>query len=106
MHAMSEEGKKRMEAVLTAFEADVFDAKKVDLLGSPGKTPHEGLEKDTKFLSQLLPILTPEQREKLAAQREHSGMHRHGEGRSGRGGEPGGGPAGDLGAGGPAKTAD
>jgi Spy/CpxP family protein refolding chaperone len=100
MHAMGEEGKKRMEAILTAFEGNNFDAavKKLDLTGAPGKTPHEGLEKDTSFLSQLLPILTPEQREKLAVQRERSGPRRRPEGHPGpgqwHGPPPGGGPNG------------
>jgi Spy/CpxP family protein refolding chaperone len=95
MRGLRDEGKKRMGAVLSAFEGDGFDAKKLDLAGVPGKTPHEGLEKDTTFLSQILPILTPEQREKLAAQREHGGMRRHPEGEEGRGaGGPGRDPSG------------
>jgi Spy/CpxP family protein refolding chaperone len=77
MHEMRDEGKKRLDAVLTAFEGSTLDAKKLVLSGVPGKTAHEGLEKDTTFVSQLLPILTPEQREKLAAQREHSSMRHH-----------------------------
>ncbi len=84
MHVQREEGKKRMDGVLTAFEGDHFDPAKVDLGGLPGKTAHEGLEKDTTFLSQLLPVLTPEQREKLAAQREHTGMRHHGDMDEGR----------------------
>jgi hypothetical protein len=93
MKAMADEGQKRMDAVLTAFEGNAFDPKKLDLTGVPGKTPHEGLEKDVAFLGQLLPVLTPDQREKLASQRERSGMRRHPDGREGRGG-PMGGPGG------------
>jgi Spy/CpxP family protein refolding chaperone len=89
MKTQRDEGKKRMEAVLTAFEGTAFDPKKVDLSGIPGKTRHEGLEKDTTFLSQLLPLLTPEQRDKLATQRERSGGRHRPEGNGG-GHEPGG----------------
>jgi Spy/CpxP family protein refolding chaperone len=97
MKTQREEGKKRMDAVLTAFEGASFDPKKLDLAGLPGKTRHEGLEKDTTFLSQLLPLLTPEQREKLAVQRERTNGRRQWEGherRSGDGQTTGGGGAG------------
>jgi hypothetical protein len=73
MRTQREDGKKRMDAVLTAFEKDKLDAKSLDLGQIPGKTAHEGLEKDTKFLGQLLPVLTQDQREKLAMQRDRSG---------------------------------
>jgi hypothetical protein len=77
MKGAREEGKKRMESILSAFESDHFDAKKLDLGGLPGKTAHEGLEKDTSFLDKLLPVLNADQRELLAKQREHQGMQRH-----------------------------
>jgi Spy/CpxP family protein refolding chaperone len=64
-----EEAKKRMDAVLTAFEGEGFDAKKIELAG-PGKKLRERLEHHVQFLSQLLPLLKPEQREKLAASME------------------------------------
>jgi len=98
MAAQREEGKKRMDRVLSAFDGDAFDPKKLDLGGLPGSTLHEGLEKDTTFLAQLVPILTPDQREKLASQREHTGLRRPGgmRGPEGRGGGPGGGGAAPL----------
>jgi hypothetical protein len=77
MNTQREEGKKRMERILSSFEGDTFDPKKLDLGGVPGTTLHEGLEKDTAFLSQLVPVLTPEQREKLATQRDRPGLRRH-----------------------------
>ncbi len=61
--------KKRFDDMLTAFEGDAFDAKKLagfdDKGPEPGKSPHGFM--NAKFLSELLPILKPEQREKLAA---------------------------------------
>jgi Spy/CpxP family protein refolding chaperone len=95
MRVQRDEGKKRMDAVLGAFAADKFDPKTLDLGAIPGKTAHEGLEKDTKFLAQLLPILTPEQREKLAVQRDRDRMRgaRHGGADDPHwGGHPAGGP--------------
>jgi len=61
--------KKHLETLLTAFEKDGgFDAKKVD--GYDAKRPRLALEGETKLVTQLLPILKPEQREKLAAKME------------------------------------
>jgi len=60
--------KKRTEALLTAFEKDGFDAKKADAFDM--KKNRAALEEETKLLAQLLPILKPEQREKLAAKME------------------------------------
>lgn len=74
--------KKKMDAVNTAFEKDGFDAKKQELF--TGKGPgamHGGM--DSAFLDKLLPILKPEQREKLAANmamgpgKHHKGMGHH-----------------------------
>jgi hypothetical protein len=83
MRAKRDAAKKHMDALLTAFAADPFDATKLDLSPMPGKTPHEAIEKDTTFVSQLLPILTQDQRIKLAAQRERMGGRRHSEGDEG-----------------------
>ncbi len=59
------------EDMLTAFEQDTFDAHKLDLSSTGGKgSPHASLERETNFVGQLLPILTPEQREKLATMRQ------------------------------------
>jgi len=65
-----DEMKKRVEALLVAFEKDTFDAKKVDAFDV--KKNRVALEEETKLLSQVLPILKPEQREKLAAKRDRS----------------------------------
>lgn len=66
MDTMRSEMKKRTDAVLTAFEGDKFDAKKLDLSPMPGKKLSGPMDRHIQFLSQLLPILKPEQREKLA----------------------------------------
>ena len=62
------ETRKRVEGLLTAFEKDGFDAKKADAFDA--KRNRAALEEETKLLSQVLPILKPEQREKLAAKME------------------------------------
>lgn len=67
METKKAEMKKRTDALLTAFEADAFDAKKNDMSIMPGKKPHDMMDKHVQFFAQLLPILKPEQREKLAA---------------------------------------
>jgi Spy/CpxP family protein refolding chaperone len=59
--------KQRVDELLTAFAADGFDANKVP---PPGKSLHEGMERDVTFTAQLVTILRPDQREKLAAQRD------------------------------------
>jgi Spy/CpxP family protein refolding chaperone len=65
--------KQQVGALLTAFAADGFDANKVP---PPGKSLHEGMERDVTFTAQLVSILRPEQREKLATQRERMSMMR------------------------------
>jgi hypothetical protein len=61
---------KHAEEVITAFAADSFDAKKLDLTPAGGKAPPlAALRRETDFMGQLLPLLTPEQREKLATAR-------------------------------------
>jgi GTPase involved in cell partitioning and DNA repair len=62
------EMKKRVEALLGAFEKDPFDAKKVDAFDV--KKMRAPMEEETKLLGQLLPILKPEQRERLAEKME------------------------------------
>jgi Spy/CpxP family protein refolding chaperone len=61
-----EERKARVDALLTAFAADTFDAKGVDLGTMPGKTPHEAMDRMVEFFTALVPILHPDQRDKLA----------------------------------------
>lgn len=72
MDGLREERKKRFEAMLTAFEADTFDAKKLELWPLNAKKMAEGTDKHLQTLTQLLAILKPEQREKLAARMEQS----------------------------------
>jgi Spy/CpxP family protein refolding chaperone len=62
------EMKKNVEAMLTAFEKDTFDAKKLDMFDA--KKARGPMEQEAKLLAQLVPILKPEQREKLAAKME------------------------------------
>jgi Spy/CpxP family protein refolding chaperone len=58
--------KKRTDALLTAFAGEAFNAKTTDLTILPGKTPHEPMDHMVAFFSKLLPILRPDQRDKLA----------------------------------------
>jgi hypothetical protein len=64
--ARREESKKRMDGILTAFVADTMDAKTLPLTFSGMKSPHEGAEHTAAFYASLLPVLKPDQREKLA----------------------------------------
>jgi hypothetical protein len=60
---------KRVEALYTEFAGDTFDPKKLNL--SPeAKTAHDGAEHTAAFSAGLLPILHPDQREKLALRTE------------------------------------
>ena len=59
--------KKQTEAIASAFEKDTFDAKKVDLSPAPGKKPTDGIDRQVKYVGQLLPILTAGQRDRFAA---------------------------------------
>jgi Spy/CpxP family protein refolding chaperone len=62
------EAKKRNDAVLAAFEKDGFDATKLEAQDT--KRARRGAEQNVKLVAALLPILKPEQREKLAARVE------------------------------------
>jgi len=65
--ARKETMRKHGDAVLTAFDQDVFDAKKLDLSATgTGAPAHQSLEHEVTLIGQILPLLTPEQREKLA----------------------------------------
>jgi hypothetical protein len=65
----------RLEAVLTAFGGDSFDAKTTLQSASapPAAMIRQHIERKTAFLSQLVPILRPDQREKLASEIETHG---------------------------------
>ncbi len=67
MQARWDDLKKRQDALLTAFASSSFDAKKADLTMLPGKTQHDPMDHMATFFTQLLPILHPDQRDKLAA---------------------------------------
>ena len=58
------------DAWLGAFEADALDVKEL-LRGSPAAARAE-LERQVSMLTELLPVLKPEQREKLALAMEQS----------------------------------
>jgi Spy/CpxP family protein refolding chaperone len=62
------EMKKNVEALLVAFEKDTFDPKKLEAFDP--KKARGPMEQETKLLVQVVPILKPEQREKLAAKME------------------------------------
>lgn len=66
MQSRWDDQKKRIDALLTAFGGDTFDATKADLQVLPGKTAHEPMDHMVTFFTQLLPILHPDQRDKLA----------------------------------------
>lgn len=74
-HPDMAEMKKKADALLTAFEKDTFDAKKVDAFDA--KKVRAPMDQETKLLAQLVTILKPEQREKLAARME-KGQSPHG----------------------------
>jgi hypothetical protein len=63
-----------LDAFLDAFEHDQFDASKLDLFAIP-KSPHEAIDREVRSLTQLLPVLTPAQRQKLAESRQRRTWH-------------------------------
>jgi Spy/CpxP family protein refolding chaperone len=66
--AHKEEIHKHADALLDAFDKDDFDASKVDLSATGTHAPaHESLEHEAMIVAKILPLLTPAQREKLAA---------------------------------------
>jgi Spy/CpxP family protein refolding chaperone len=67
------EGPRQVEAMLPEFEKDGFDAKKQTLTGVYGLRAL--VENEAYLATQLLPILKPEQREKLAAQLDKDKGH-------------------------------
>ena len=56
---------KRMDAVLTAFQADSFDAQKA--MQATTKVAREAMDQQISFTSQLLAVLHADQRERFAA---------------------------------------
>ena len=81
---MRTEWKKNLDGLLGDFEKDKFDAKKSDFYTQADKKGHNGVQNEVDFMSQLVPVLRPDQRDKLAAHLEHPPMM------MGRGGPEGG----------------
>jgi hypothetical protein len=75
MDAAREEAKKRAAALLTAFEGEGFDAKTLERAAAPAHKPGDAMDRHVQFLVKLLPILKPEQREKLAASMDRPRRH-------------------------------
>ena len=65
------EWKKQADALITEFEKDAFDAKKLEFYTKANTKGHEGLQDQIDMITALVPVLTPGQREKLAAKLEH-----------------------------------
>jgi Spy/CpxP family protein refolding chaperone len=61
--------RKRIDALFAEFGGDTFDPKKLNLT-SEVKTSHEAAEHTAAFSAVILPILHPDQREKLALRTE------------------------------------
>jgi Spy/CpxP family protein refolding chaperone len=74
--------KKQAEAAAAAFEKDTFDAKKIDLSAAPGKKVTDPFDREIKYITQLLPILTAGQRDRFAALMDHPREHGPGRGDS------------------------
>ena len=90
MDTMRTDSKKRLDALLAAFEKDGFDAKKLDLSMMAGKKPHDMIDQQVAFTTALLAILKADQRDKLAATMEkpRGGGMGGGGGSGGPGGKP------------------
>ena len=82
MDAERDAMKKRTDALLTAFEGDAFDAKKLEA-PAMHKKMREHMTARLAVLAKILPILKLEQREKLAASMEKG----RGRGKGGWGGQ-------------------
>jgi Spy/CpxP family protein refolding chaperone len=79
VQARIDAGKKQLESLLVAFDKDTLDTKKLDLSPFAGRKASDSMERQVKYIGQLLPILEPEQRDRLAAMVEHPHME-HGRG--------------------------
>jgi Spy/CpxP family protein refolding chaperone len=65
--ALRDQVHKHGDELLTAFEKEDFDAHKLDLSPTGSKvSPHATLEREARLVALVLPILTAEQRDKLA----------------------------------------
>lgn len=63
--------RRRVDALLTAFPQDSFEAKKLDLSGPTGKLPHERLDEAAAFAAGMMPILKVGQLLMFADQTQH-----------------------------------
>lgn len=70
LQAREQAATERADALLAAFKQETLDAGPSDRLLGDERPPHEWIEREVRFLSRLIPLLTPEQRGKLAAMRE------------------------------------
>jgi hypothetical protein len=89
IQARRDDLKKRTDAMFTAFEQDTFDAKRFDLTMTPGKKPHESLDKQVSFYGGLLGVLKPEQSARLGARMDHPPFPTHPGVRNEPGADPG-----------------
>lgn len=83
-----EEMKKRVDALLTAFEKETFSAAKLDF-GADSKRFRESTKKRVDYLNAVLGVIKPEQRDKLAATLETRPRGGFGRGPGGPGGRHG-----------------
>lgn len=68
LKAEKEEASARAEAVVRAFSRDDgFDATKLDLRPGTGKSAHDYVEREVGFITRLIGVLTPAQREQMAS---------------------------------------
>ena len=86
---MMAEMKKSNDEVLTAFEKDTFDATKLESFAQAGKKARMPAEREAQFLSQVLPILTPVQRDKMSTNMTRMGSMMNHPGMGGPGMHPG-----------------
>ena len=77
MKTMHDAMKAQMDTLLTAFAGDTFDASKALPTAMGAKTPHDMIDRRIAFLTQLVALLHPDQRDKLATQME-KGLGPHG----------------------------
>jgi hypothetical protein len=62
------DARRRFDAALNAFPTETFDARTtVQATASPAAMVHEHVQRKVAFLAELLPILRPDQRDKLAS---------------------------------------
>jgi Spy/CpxP family protein refolding chaperone len=80
MAAMKDAMKKKWDSLLAEFEKDTFDAKKSEAFTDKPDMKKMGGPMNPKTLNEILPILKPEQREKLAAKMTKGPGHKGGPG--------------------------